>query len=164
MGGLAGGSSWIRLRLLAYSPDGSLAFSHDPMIPYATYKVVHYLGIFILLTALAARLGRLAGSTPTAVEPVPGGPAPDPWKRRLGIAHGAALFLILLGGFGMLARLDITHGLGLPGWIWAKLGIWTLLGAAVFVARRSPSLSGRLLVVMPVLAVLAGVIALYKPF
>lgn len=134
------------------------------MIPYATYKVVHYLGIFILLTALAARLGRAAGLA--AGSPSVGAvtPTPDPWKRRLGIAHGTGLFLILLGGFGMLARLDITQGLALPGWIWAKLGIWGLLGAAIVVAGRVPALSGRLLAVVPALAVLAGIIALYKPF
>ena len=134
------------------------------MIPYATYKIVHYLGIFLLLTALAARLGRAAGFATAPVSPGTGVQNADPWKRRLGIAHGTALFLVLLGGFGMLARLDITHGFGLPGWIWAKLVIWTLLGAAVVVASRIPALAGRLLVVVPVLAVLAGIIALYKPF
>jgi hypothetical protein len=134
------------------------------MIPYATYKVVHYLGIFLLLTALAARLGRAAGFAAGASAAGTAQPAQDPWKRRLGITHGTALFLILLGGFGMLARLDVTQGLALPGWIWAKLGIWTLLGAAIVVASRIPALSGRLLVVVPALAVLAGIIALYKPF
>ena len=134
------------------------------MIPYATYKVVHYLGIFLLLTALAARLGRAAGFAAGAPTSGTAPPAPDPWKRRLGITHGTALFLILLGGFGMLARLNITHGLGLPGWIWAKLGIWTVLGALILVVRRTPALSGRLLVAVPFLAVLAGIIALYKPF
>lgn len=134
------------------------------MIPYATYKVVHYLGIFLLLTALAARLGRAAGFAAGSASTGPSAPTSDPWKKRLGVTHGIALFLILLGGFGMLARLDITHGLGLPGWIWAKLGIWTLLGAAILVASRIPALSGRLLVVVPALAVLAGIIALYKPF
>lgn len=134
------------------------------MIPYATYKVVHYLGIFLLLTALAARLGRAAGFAAASASTGATAPTPDPWKRRLGITHGVALFLILLGGFGMLARLDVTHGLGLPGWIWAKLGIWTALGAVIVVASRVPALSGRLLVVVPALAVLAGIIALYKPF
>lgn len=151
----------IRGDLLAYSADGSPPPSYRLMIPYATYKVVHYLGIFILLTALAARLGRAAAAS---AAPAAATPTADPWKKRLGIAHGTALFLILLGGFGMLARLDVTHGLALPGWIWAKLGIWTLLGAAILVASRIPALSGRLLLVVPALAVLAGVIALYKPF
>jgi len=143
------------------------------MISYAAYKIVHYLGIFILLTTLATRLGRAAlpvrkggasdaPATPPATDPDV--TTADPWARRLGILHGLALFLVLLGGFGMLARLDVTTGLSLPGWIWAKLGIWTLLGSLVLAARRSASWSARLLVAAPVLAVLAGIVALTKPF
>lgn len=134
------------------------------MIPYTIYKVIHYLGIFLLLTALAARLGRAAGFAATSAATGTSVPTPDPWKRRLSVTHGTALFLILLGGFGMLARLNITQGLELPGWIWAKLGIWALLGAAIVLAGRTPALAGRLLVVVPALAALAGIIALYKPF
>ncbi len=144
------------------------------MIPYATYKVIHYLGIFVLLTALAARLGRSAlsrsdedrsGGPAATQDTVQGRPMPDPWARRLGVIHGLALFLVLLGGFGMLARLDVTHRLGLlPGWVWAKLGIWTLLGATVLVASRSAAWSTRVLLAVPALAVLAGFIALTKPF
>jgi hypothetical protein len=134
------------------------------MIPYATYKVVHYLGIFVLLTALAARLGRAAGTAADSTATGKSVPTPDPWKRRLSITQGTALFLILLGGFGMLARLNVTDGLALPGWIWAKLGIWTLLGAATVVVSLIPALAGRLLVMVPALAVLAGIVALTKPF
>ena len=134
------------------------------MIPYATYKVIHYFGIFLLLTALSARLGRAAGFAAASTKKGTTLPTPDPWKRRLGATHGVALFLILLGGFGMLARLNITQGLALPGWIWAKLAIWTLLGAAIIAASRIPWKAGRLLAVVPALAVLAGIIALYKPF
>ena len=144
------------------------------MIPYATYKIVHYLGIFVLLTTLATRLGRSAlsrsnedrpGETTAIQDTQENRSTPDPWARRLGVLHGLALFLVLLGGFGMLARLDVTHELGLlPGWVWAKLVIWTLLGSAVLAARRSTSWSARLLVAAPALAVLAGIIALTKPF
>ncbi|HSG46637.1 MAG TPA: hypothetical protein VLA43_02365 [Longimicrobiales bacterium] len=126
------------------------------MISYAVYKLVHYSGIFLLVTVLGAALSRAALGAGTRE----GG---DPWRRTLMMGHGVALFLVLLGGFGMLARLDITQGLGLPGWIWAKLGIWTILGAAV-AARRSPALAARALLAVPVLAVLAGLVALTKPF
>lgn len=127
------------------------------MISYATYKVVHYLGIFLLLAQLSALLGR------AAVLRGDRGDAPDPWARRLAAVHGVALFMILLGGFGMLARLGITEGLQLPGWIWAKLGIWLVLGG-LMAARRLPRVSTPALVMVPLLAALAGWIALYKPF
>lgn len=125
------------------------------MISYAVYKVVHYAGIFILITALGATLARAA---------MGGGDAPrDPWGKRLVAVHGTALFLILLGGFGMLARLDVTQGLGLPGWIWAKLGIWVVLGG-ILAARRRPGTAARALWLVPALAVVAGLVALTKPF
>ncbi|HSG09462.1 MAG TPA: hypothetical protein VLA36_13965 [Longimicrobiales bacterium] len=119
------------------------------MLPFAAYKVVHYLGIFILVTALSATLARSAKE----------GLNSDPWRKRLGMIHGIALFLIILGGFGMLARLDV----GFPGWIVAKLGIW-LVFAALIAARKSTEWSVRVLVLVPLMAALAGWIAFVKPF
>lgn len=123
-------------------------------MPYAVYKLVHFLGIFVLLTAMAA----------TCMHVMRGGTrANNPHRRVLGIAHGVAAFLILLGGFGMLARLEIVQA-GLPGWIVAKLVLWLLASAAIMVPYRRASAAGALMVALPVLAVVAGAIALYKPF
>ncbi|MBT8335855.1 MAG: hypothetical protein KJO11_04570 [Gemmatimonadetes bacterium] len=127
------------------------------MISYVTYKIIHYVGIFTMISALAAFIAMTASSGTPLVR--------VPWAKRLVIAHGAGLFLILLGGFGMLARLDITHQLGgLPGWIWAKLALWTVLGVGITLAKRRPEWSGTLLVLTPILAFLAGTAALTKPF
>lgn len=126
------------------------------MISYTVYKVVHYVGVFTAVAALGAYLSLSAsGGTPLVRVP---------WSRRLAAAHGAGLFLVLLGGFGMLARLDATEGLALPGWIWAKLALWALLGACVALAKRRPEWAGPLLAGVPVLAALAGAVALTKPF
>ena len=117
---------------------------------YLVYKLIHYVGIFALVTTLAAALGRGAQG------------GEDPWRKAFAMSHGAALFLILLGGFGMLARLGVTDGL--PGWIFAKLAIWLVLGGLLVAAKKSASWSARLLFVLPVLAVLAGYVAYTKPF
>jgi hypothetical protein len=123
-------------------------------VPYAIYKLIHFLGIFTLLSALtAAGMHVLRGGTR----------ADNPHRRTLGALHGIALFLILLGGFGMLARLGIVQG-GLPVWIWLKLTIWGLLGAALTGIYRGSGMARALLLVVPVFAVLAAAIALYKPF
>jgi uncharacterized membrane protein HdeD (DUF308 family) len=123
--------------------------TEDVVIPYAAYKVVHYLGIFTLVVVLSASLARSAQ----------GGAAPDPWRNRLGILHGVALFAILLGGFGMLARLD----LGFPLWIVAKLAIWLVVGGLIALRKR-PAAAGWALAALPLLAALAGWIAYVKPF
>ncbi len=117
---------------------------------YLVYKVIHYVGLFALVTTAGAALAR--GARPDAFE--------DPWRKRLGILHGLSLFLVLLGGFGMLARL----GLGMGGWVWAKVAIWLVLGGLLAVGRRSAAWSSRLLVLVPFLAALAGIIAFTKPF
>ena len=123
------------------------------MIPYATYKLVHFLGIFVAIVSVAA----------ASVHVLRGGTRQDmPYRRWFGISHGVAMLLVLTGGFGMLARLGIVQG-GLPGWIYAKLAIWVLLGAAPALAYRVRKLAPALLVLVPFLAVAAGALALYKP-
>jgi hypothetical protein len=122
-------------------------------MPYAVYKLIHFLGIFTLLTTFAASsLHVLLGGTR----------ADHPFRRVLGPANGLAAFLVLLGGFGMLARLGVSHG-ALPMWIWLKLGVWTLFLAALWLVFRGPVFARALMVAVPLLALLAAAIALYKP-
>jgi len=123
-------------------------------MPYDVYKLMHFLGIFMLITALAA----------TSMHVLRGGRRADnPNRRTLGIAHGVAALLILTGGFGMLARLGVMHG-ALPNWIYAKLAIWVALAAAMMVVYRGQRHARALLIVVPALAVAAGAVALYNPF
>ena len=122
-------------------------------MPYATYKLLHFFGIFIILVVVAA----------ASMHTLRGGSRADmPYRRWFAIAHGLAALAVLTGGFGMLARLGSMHG-ALPGWVYAKIVIWGALGAALFLAyRRAYALA--LLVAVPLLALAAGAIALYKPF
>ena len=122
-------------------------------MPYNLYKLVHFLGVFVLLTTLAiASMHLLRGGTRVDL----------PRRRALAITHGIASFLILLGGFGMLARLGIVQG-GLPGWILLKLGIWLVLSAALTLALRTTAGARAVLIGTPLLALVAAAIALYKP-
>lgn len=121
---------------------------------YIAYKLIHFLGIFTLIGALAAAgMHILRGGTR----------ANDPWRRKLLAVHGVAAFLILLGGFGMLARLGIVHGL-FPGWVMVKIGIWVVLGASIALPYRGRRFANALLIVVPMLAVAAAATAIYKPF
>lgn len=100
------------------------------MISYSVYKVVHLVGIFMALLSLGGVFFWFGN----------GGDRNPSWRRKAAITHGVGLLLALIGGFGLLARLGIVQG-GLPGWIWAKLAIWTLFGGAIAVARRVPKLA-----------------------
>lgn len=123
------------------------------MISYSVYKLVHILGILVLFLALG-------GLTLHAAN---GGDRSANHRRKMVMAtHGIGLFVILLGGFGMLARLGVTAGM--PGWIWAKLGIWVLLAGLVMLPYRFPVLARPLWLIVPVLGTAAAYMALYKPF
>lgn len=94
----------------------------------------------------------LAGVATNAIN---GGPKTHPWRKPIAITHGVGLFLSLLGGFGLLARLGIVHG-GLPGWVLAKLGIWILFAVLIAVVSRKPSWAKP---VWPLIIILGGVAA-----
>lgn len=57
-------------------------------------------------------------------------------RKMIAITHGIGLFLILLGGFGMLARLGIIWPW--PGWIVAKFIIWLAYGGLLTLVYKKP--------------------------
>jgi hypothetical protein len=125
------------------------------MIPYVAYKLVHLFGIFLLVASLGG----------AAIHAANGGTREASLTRRLvGIGHGVALFLILLGGFGMLARLSASGSMALPGWIWGKLIIWVVLGGLMVLPYRRPQYARGVFVAVPTLGLLAAILALTKPF
>jgi hypothetical protein len=123
------------------------------MFSHQLYNLVHIVGIVLVVSALAgaAVLAHTRGDHESRVT-----------RRLLAILHGAGAFLVLLGGFGMLARLGIVQG-GFPGWIWVKLGIWVVVAAALMLPYRRPAMARALVLALPVLVGLAAYMALYKP-
>lgn len=124
------------------------------MLSHEFYNVVHILGLALALVGLA-------GKSATAISVV------EKHRNRAGgllaALHGLGMLLLLVGGFGMLARLGVTHG-SLPGWIIAKLVIWVILGVAVAIPFRKPNLVRPVLLLAPVLAATAAWLAINKPF
>ena len=126
------------------------------MISYGVYRLIHFLGVFLLLTALggAAMRGMLsAGAAETEGNR-------KSIRRLVAASHGIAMLLILVGGFGMLARLDV----GFPGWIVGKLVVWMALGAMLGLTARLAGRARMLWFAIPVLAFIAAWIAYTKPF
>jgi hypothetical protein len=97
------------------------------MISYSVYKVIHLVGVLMVFLAVGG----------LATHAINGGARVHSWKNPIAITHGIGLFLSLLGGFGLLARLGIVHG-GLPGWAIAKLVIWGFFGALLFAIPIKP--------------------------
>jgi uncharacterized membrane protein len=124
------------------------------MLKFDTYELIHLTGIFFVLVAVGS----------VALHAANGGLKVTSTTRRLvAITHGIGMFVILLGGFGLLARLGIQQGGGFPGWVWVKLGIWVLLGALIAVPYRWPAAARAIWLLVPVLGVIAGFFAIFKP-
>ena len=110
------------------------------------YKILHLAGVFGMLLALGA-----AAAT---------GPQVAPSTRRLnGILHGVGMLLILVAGFGMLAR----GNLGFPGWVMVKIPIYLVIGALPMMAQRRQA-PLRMILIALVLTLVAAWLALVHPF
>ena len=118
-------------------------------MPHAFYNLLHLFGVMLLFAALGAVIAAAAA-----------GEANPRTRKLAGIAHGIALAIILVGGFGMLARLGI--GGSWPLWVWAKLVIWVIFGAATVLVRRAGTKAAWLLVALPVLGAISAWLALYR--
>ena len=124
------------------------------MLSHQLYNVVHIVGIVLLASALGgAAVYGMAGLPPESSRV----------RRLLAVLHGLGAFLILLGGFGMLARLGVMHGAGFPGWVWVKLVVWAVLAVALLAPYRRPALAKPMLFALPILGGLAAYMAIYKP-
>jgi len=124
------------------------------MLPYSFYKLVHILGIALALVSLGG----------LTVHALNGGRKQDNAARKLLIAmHGVGALFVLVGGFGLLARINFPHGSGFPLWLWVKLSVWALLAGLVLLPYRAPQATRPLLVALPLLAMLAAAMAVYKP-
>ncbi len=125
---------------------------------YAIFKVVHLLGVVFLFTALGGSVFLRLASVRSAVEDL-GGDV----RKLTGMVHGVALLVILAAGFGALALLPTVEE-GIPGWVWAKLVIWLVLGAVLPLVRKAPKAAGILWWLLPLLGGAAAWLAIYKPF
>ena len=68
---------------------------------YFFYKILHLFAVILLFTSL----GTLAAA---------GSGAAGRLRRLAGVAHGVAMAIILVAGFGLLARLGLFGSI--PGW------------------------------------------------
>lgn len=118
---------------------------------YELYKVLHILGLLTLFTGLVA----------TWAIYLKGKPNPS-LRKQLAWFHGIGLLIMLITGFGMLARLGfMAH---MPGWAYAKMGIWVILGGSTALAKRKANWGLPLLTVWILLGVTAAYFAILKPF
>jgi len=121
------------------------------VLSFTLYKSIHLIGIMLTVASLGG----------VAIHAANGGTRAASLTRTLTTAmHGTGLLLVLVAGFGMLATRSISPA---SGWVIVKLCIWLLLGVAVVVPYRRPQFARAVFVIVPLLAALAGIMALTKP-
>ena len=117
---------------------------------YDFYKIIHLLGISLVVMAVGGMLlHTINGGTKVS----------NTFRKGAMITHGIGLLLVLVGGFGLLARLGIH---AIPLWAAGKLVIWLVFGALAGIAYK-PNLARKLWVAVPALVVAAAALAVMKP-
>ena len=113
------------------------------MLSYSVYKFVHLIGLASIFFALGA-FSQRSDSNPS--------------PKWVSIAHGVGLFLALLGGFGMAARLklDLTQP-----WVLFKVFVWLSIGAYIAIHKRKPELASKVRLGVLLLAAVAGYLGIF---
>lgn len=117
---------------------------------YAAYKILHFLGLALILLAVGSQLGRADADG-------------SRWRPAAWL-HGIGAVFMLVAGFGLMARVGIRHGNPWPIWLWIKFAVWGVLAFAPFLLRRFDRKAAALSVVAILAVGVAGWSALYKPF
>ena len=121
------------------------------MFSYQFYNVLHFFGIMLTFVSLGAMIYHAKLGQGKA----------HPLRRLAILSHGIGLFLVLLAGFGMLARLQIHWPW--PGWVVGKLIIWLILGGLVAVFYRKPQPAAVWWGLVVILGTTAAWMAVFKP-
>jgi hypothetical protein len=88
-------------------------------MPYEIYNFIHILGLILVVYSFGIAFLRSTGQDKRK------------WPMMI---NGIGLALILLGGFGMAARLGYTTGF--PTWVLFKIGFWVVLGFIPVILRK----------------------------
>ena len=96
-------------------------------MPVYFYQILHVVGILMIFMGYGALLAR--SLMKVNHKPV----------RRLGsITSGIGLLLVLIAGFGMVAKLGYSYT---APWLIVKLLIWFALGGIIVLINRKPELA-----------------------
>ena len=82
-------------------------------------------------------------------------------RKAAAILHGTGLLVLLVSGFGALARLGLNGDL--PLWVWIKLGVWLVLGGMIAIIKRVSVKMGVLVLLVLLFGMVAAYSAIWKP-
>jgi hypothetical protein len=121
------------------------------MFSYEFYKVLHLIGIFMVLTSVSSLTLHVIGG---------GTKINTPFRKALMAVHGSGVLITLVAGFGLLARLGMMN---MPGWVIVKLIIWFYFAIATVFLYRTPKYAKGFWFKIIILAGISAYFAIYKP-
>ncbi len=82
-------------------------------------------------------------------------------KKSATILHGISLLLILVSGFGMMAKLGYEY---LQGWVLIKILVWLLLGGLLALANKHTLKPPALMGILLLAGAISALLGVMKPF
>lgn len=113
------------------------------------YKVVHILGVMLLFAGAGGLILLQLQESASARA-----------RKLAGLTHGVALIVILVAGFGAVAKLGLS--LTAP-WVVGKMVIWLIFGLLPLILRKLPRQATLLWWTAALLGAVAAYLAVYKP-
>jgi predicted membrane channel-forming protein YqfA (hemolysin III family) len=113
------------------------------------YKILHLIGILMLFLSIGGAIIRAAIDQKN-----------EKLEKFVLINHGTSLLIIVVAGFGMLAKL----GMVFSTWVVVKIIIWLLMGALIMPIKKMPEKRTVWWVTALVLGSISAYMAIYKPF
>ncbi len=124
------------------------------MLSQDMYWYLHILGVGLLILSVGG----------VTLHAMSGGTKQNSGGNALAAAsHGIGLVLIIVAGFGMLAKMELMAG-GPPAWVWAKMLIWLTIGGLFVLPYRKPDMSKLVWFLTVGLMLAAAFLAHSKPF
>lgn len=116
------------------------------------YRVMHFVGMFMLFLGLGGAVVRSIAKVEM-----------KNLERLALLNHGLGLLLIIVAGFGQLAKLGLSFG-GAGGWLHVKVVLALVMGVMVVFIKKMPSKGVVLWYAALVMGVVAAYLAVMKPF
>ncbi len=120
---------------------------------YIFYKWLHLSSLFIMILTTGLLMSSALGQA-----------FPEKVRKNLAKLHGSSLFVVLFGGFGLLARAHIDGAFS-QGWFLFKLFAWLVFGMTPLFLKKIPKEhQGKLILFYSALTVATVYMVLNKPF
>lgn len=95
------------------------------MFSYELYSFLHIFGVIILFYGVGGLVTHLLqGGSKESLQ----------CRKCIGIHHGVALVMILVSGFGMMARMHYSFGDN--KWLFVKIACWLIMGGFTALAYK----------------------------